>query len=732
MKNILSTILVAFTVQVSLAQTDISDARANFAVGQSVTITGIVTNGAEMGSSVRYVQDASAGIAVFPGNNWTSFAAPNRGDIITVTGVLSEFNGLLEVGPTLTALVVNSTANEMPEPLAITPNQMVESNEGRLVSIGNVVFANGGSLFQGNSTYSFSSEGQSGVIYVRNGSVLVGGMIPAGPVQLTGIVSQFSFTGVDGYQILPRDNEDIVLQSGINLIGQVNQQNISTSGFSLHWTTDMPGDSKVEYGISPGSLNQEIYSPASVTSHSATLTNLSPGTVYFARVISSDGEDLAQSSVKAYATKSLSGGEITVYFNGSVLNEFATVEEAIGLGANTNDTIAAYIDRAVHTMDIAMYNINDQLVVNAINAAYTRGVQIRYIAQGTNANLGIGQFNSNIPVHYRTDDNGSGMHNKFFIIDADHTELATLITGSTNATTNNLNEDYNNVIIFQDESICKGYRLEFDEMWGGEGALPEAGNSKFSIDKSINTPVKYIVGDTPVEVYFSPTDNVSNAINSAILTTNASLEFCLLAFTYDLLANSVIAVHDDFFTYVRGIIEQSSGTGTDYETLLAAGVEVYSHEGVSGQLHHKYAIVDASDPLSDPMVITGSHNWSASAENINDENTVIVHDARISNLFFQEFMARHMDFVGIEEVISTEDYVLFPNPTNNLVSLLRKDGLSMSGWVSVVDQTGKVVLSQQASGKSTIVDLSGCASGLYSLMLLVDGAPIVTKRIIKE
>ena len=49
------------------AQTDILDARINYSVGQVVTVTGIVTSGADLGS-VRYLQDATAGIALYLGS----------------------------------------------------------------------------------------------------------------------------------------------------------------------------------------------------------------------------------------------------------------------------------------------------------------------------------------------------------------------------------------------------------------------------------------------------------------------------------------------------------------------------------------------------------------------------------------------------------------------------------------------------------------------------------------
>ena len=75
----------------------------------------------------------------------------------------------------------------------------------------------------------------------------------------------------------------------------------------------------------------------------------------------------------------------------------------MSLGTNTNDTIAAWITSAQHTLDLAFYNLNNVTIENAINTAAANGVEIRYIAEGSNANLGINNLDSSIPVLYRTD-----------------------------------------------------------------------------------------------------------------------------------------------------------------------------------------------------------------------------------------------------------------------------------------------------------------------------------------
>lgn len=715
-------ILMAFgviaSISTSTAQTDILDARTNYGVGQSVTVTGIVTSDGNLGI-VRYLQDETAGIALYPGGQWTSNNWPNPqpGDELTMTGVLSEYNGLLEVGPDgITNVEVLSSGNALPEFQDITPAQMNESLEGELVAIEEAVFTNGGTPISGNSTYSFTANGEDGIIYVRNDNELVGQILPAGEVNLFGVVSQFSFDGIGGYQLLPRGNVDLVPTSAINLSTQVDQTNITTTSFDLIWNTDVLGNSIVEYGETPA-LGMTIVDEAAVLDHSVTLNDLMPGSIYWARVISIAGEDSTASTVRPYATVSESPGYIRAYFTTEVDNSVATEEWAQSLGTNTNDTIAAYITSAQQTLDIAAYNINNTAIVSAINAAAANGVTIRYIAEGQNANIGIQDFDESIPVLLRLDDEGSGMHNKFIIGDADDSDNAFVLTGSTNFTTNNLNTDPNNVVIVGDQSLARAYTLEFEEMWGSEGPEPNASNAKFGPAKTINTPKRFLIGGTPVELYFSPTDGTTSAIEQAILSTNYDLQFATLSFTRNDLGAAVVEVGSSIFINPEGAMEDINASGSEYETLIDAGISVYSHQGISGQLHHKYAIVDHSEPLSDPTVVTGSHNWSTTAETTNDENTLVIHDARIANLFYQEFvgllgdMGVHVtDLAGKKTLLEAHPNPTFGDlwiqlPATNSVDVIRL-------W----DASGRMVWSQAVQGQTHLqIALHHLEAGMYFL-----------------
>ena len=255
------------------------------------------------------------------------------------------------------------------------------------------------------------------------------------------------------------------------------------------------------------------------------------------------------------------------------------------------------------------------------------------------------------------------MHNKFIIIDANTTNNSWIMGGSTNWTNpSNLFNDYNNLIFIQDEAVAKAYTIEFEEMWGGV----------FGHNKSDNTPHNFIVGGSEVEVYFSPSDQTTSQINNLIENVDYTLEFGLLSFTRDDLAQTIIDKNAEFGVSVRGIIEDQNSTGGEFANLQSNGVNMRSHMGVSHSFHHKYAIADANISGSDPTVLTGSHNWSNNAENNSDENTLIINDATIANIYLQEFEKRWGELVTtnfIDELVDIE-ITVFPNPSGGHIKVL--------------------------------------------------------------
>ena len=702
----------SFAAFTSMAQENILDMRENYNIGQTVTVTGVVTSDDNLGS-VRYLQDTTAGIALYPGQDWSAWdATPQIGDSLSVTGEITEYNGLLEVGPNLTAVEFFG-AGTLPEPLEITPAQMGENLEGQLVRVNGVTFPLAGTFITGNNTYDFTASGETGVIYVRTSNSLVGEELTGCEVDMLGIVSQFSFDGFGGYQLLPRGPVDLIPASALCFTSPVMQSNMASTSFTLSWTTDLACDGVIEYGLTEA-LGEVAMGGTNTPSHEANLTGLEPGTIVYARAVCTlaDGSEAA-SSIRPYATVSESSGDIHVYFNGPVDHSVATDELALSLGTDMNDTVAAWITSAQHTLDVAAYNFNDQTLQDAFNTAAANGVQIRWIYEGQNANIGLSSLDDAIVTHPRTDGEGSGMHNKFIVGDADHADKAFVLTGSTNLTTGQLVSDLNNVIVLEDQSLARAYELEFEEMWGAEGMEPNAANAKFGPDKTWNTPVDFVVGGSPVELYFSPSDGTTAAIQAQIEGANSDFEFALLTMTRDDLGDAIVELNQSFFVSPIGVIEQVNVTGSEFDNMIGNGVQVYAHEP-SGDCHHKYAIVDHGDVDSDPTVITGSHNWSSSAENVNDENTLFVHDARVANLYHQEFRAIVNAVTGNVDGLSDlgePTWSLMPNPAREQAWL---QGVQATDVVRVLDAGGRVVdVEQVRQGGAVQLELGRLTAGMY-------------------
>lgn len=704
---------------IAKSQDNIADAKANYSVDDVVTVTGIITNGSELGS-VRYLQDETGGIALYPGNDWSSFDfIPAPGDEVSITGTMSKFANLQEVGPVISSLTLVSSGNALPDPIVRTPNGLTEPYEGRIIRINNVTFSDGGSVF-GSSTYNFTNaDGEQGILYVNATSDIIGNLVPLGEIDVEGILSQHSYADpTAGYQILPRSMDDFISAFPINFTSVVTQTNLSTSSITLDWGTDVMSSTGVNYGLTPNlGDNQDM--GGSEQSHEITIDGLTAGTPYYCQVYSVLGEDTAFSAVGTYSTVSESSGKISVYFNTAVDNAYSTGVDAIALHQATDDTIIAQIDRSKTTLDIAVYNINSGQIAQAINNAYDRGVQVRYIAEGQNANSALADLNDNIPTFFRQNAISSGMHNKFVIVDADKVDSALVLTGSTNFTSNNLFSDPNNMVIIQDQALARAYRIEFNEMWGSDGPEPNAIESRFGEYKINNTPEKFLIGGKNVELYFSPSDGTTAAIAKAIETTDYNLDFAILLITNNIIADAILAQIDLFVT-PRGIVETPNENGSDYDELAAAGCQMLSHEGIPGQLHDKYATIDYSQPESDPTVVTGSHNWSGSAETTNDENTLIIHDATVANLFYQNFMALYNQVTGVED-LEVQHMVLYPNPANETFTLLFDSKQVLKGNLILTDLQGRTILNQEFNtfrGQNKMVlSVSSLPSGVYMVSL---------------
>lgn len=195
MKKTLTLLLLSFS-QFYFSQT-IAEAR-NESIGQTVTINGVATNGGELGA-IRYIQDATAALPAY-GNNLSSV---QRGDSVSVTGVVFEFSGLLELSPTTSYTILGQ--GTMPEPLLIPITSANEDLEAQLVRFDNVSFVQSGFFSTGSSTVQITDGTNTLDVRINGSTNIDGSEIPSGPVTIVGLVGQFNAN----YQLIPRDLEDL-------------------------------------------------------------------------------------------------------------------------------------------------------------------------------------------------------------------------------------------------------------------------------------------------------------------------------------------------------------------------------------------------------------------------------------------------------------------------------------------------------------------------------------------
>lgn len=496
--------------------------------------------------------------------------------------------------------------------------------------------------------------------------------------------------------------------------------NITQNSLQLNWSTSNYGQTELKYGLTPALELGTISLGGHTLYHTVNLTGLTPATFYYIQPVHVFQSTITYGETKLYSTRSNSSGTIRTMFNQSIDPSYSsgTTPYIHGSGSNMLNELIAMIGNAQNTIDVCMYNNSTTAVVNALTAAHNRGVQVRYIANIGTANTALSPTPA-FPVFYVN--STDHMHNKFFIFDANNTNNSWLWTGSTNLTSNGIYADYNNAVAIQDEALAKAYRLEFEEMWGSTTANYNSINSKVGSAKTDNTPHFFNIGGSTVELYFSPTDNTSWKIDDALNTANNDIEFSQYIFTYNLFKyeirdrkNAGVAVH--------GIIDDINASGSDYAWLQTEGVNVVADNHVE-QLHHKYAIIDAGTFNSDPQVITGSHNWTSSAQFDNDENTLIIHDATITNHFLQEFTKRwcevnnnincQMPFTitGLEEVSNNKASTIqiYPNPANSHLYL---DNIGAS-TVRAFHISGQQVYETQQIDSNLDINVQDWDNGIY-------------------
>ncbi len=311
-------------------------------------------------------------------------------------------------------------------------------------------------------------------------------------------------------------------------------------------------------------------------------------------------------------------------------------------------------DRRGSAIHAAIYEMNDKELVDALKPFGNRGHVLLGNGSATQpwvaeqlAAAGLEVKHRDLSHHGRS---SPSVHNKFVVeSDAAGKTASRVLTGSTNWTVTGLCTQLNNVLIVEDAAVAG----RFLDQWG---KLVAAGDD---MPASLKTSNSNPTSDNDVSVYFAASNNeaefkpvldlIKGAKEGALFLMFMPGESPLLEALLDRVQKNDI--------YVRGVVSsvttsKNGDIGTVGGQVVKSGAPAQSFHndvelpsGISeddkpswaeteftvGEIRaaHLMAIVHSKaiviDPFSDNCaVITGSHNFSTSASQKNDENLVIV------------------------------------------------------------------------------------------------------------
>ena len=297
-------------------------------------------------------------------------------------------------------------------------------------------------------------------------------------------------------------------------------------------------------------------------------------------------------------------------------------EKAAGRKGGVDAAMIADIDAAKSTIYIASFDFDLELMTDALIRAKKRKVKVQLVVDDENlASPEVAETTgrleaAKIPITW--DERSAFMHNKIVVIDD------TIVwTGSMNLVVNDVYRNNNNMIRSTLPELVSNYRQRFLDLY--------AGKLGSKAPKNTPNPVIKLAGGVQIETYFSPVDKPRSKIVNYIKKAKQSVNVLAFSFTDDDTAQALIDRHEAGLE-VQVVMEarNADGTGSEFGILEDAGIPIL-RDANCYILHNKTMIID------EKIVITGSYNFTAAAENNNDENLLIITDPDLARHYLAEF-----------------------------------------------------------------------------------------------
>ena len=303
----------------------------------------------------------------------------------------------------------------------------------------------------------------------------------------------------------------------------------------------------------------------------------------------------------------------------------------------------------------AFYEFHYQPVANAFAKAIEAGADVKIVYDAESeykfdneATIAAAGLDAADAVKPRTVTEGI-RHNKFIVLLSDEKPVAVWM-GSTNISAGGIFGHSNVGHIVWDEGVATKY-LEYWDLLAAN-LTP----TKLRVPNRTATPTP--TGKPPknsVTALFSARDekdrNDTLEWYAARLDEAKEVSCMTFAFNIDEVFQNVLGQDNDVLRYVvkDDPLTGEESIGHDRDVIFAAGS--FLEEGALANflrersnplnrnlyIHNKFMLVD---PLSDdPLIVTGSANFSRPSQRINDENMIVIRgNTRVADIYFGEFM----------------------------------------------------------------------------------------------
>jgi len=135
----------------------------------------------------------------------------------------------------------------------------------------------------------------------------------------------------------------------------------------------------------------------------------------------------------------------------------------------------------------------------------------------------------------------------------------------------------------------------------------------------------------PITAYFSPNGGCESAIINQITSARSQILVAIYTFTDPDIANALISAKNKGVK-IQVLMDKGQASGAySKEDLLTSSHIPVRYSSVAGLMHNKFAVIDTT------VVVTGSFNWTVSAQEKNAENLLVIKSPELAKQYLKEF-----------------------------------------------------------------------------------------------